>query len=122
MGRQNRPLPPNYGVELRKLQKRSKEDLRKQVAFAVFFFTAFFLVPGMATFTSGASPRISVQLLPVWGMLFVIIGLMVAADVLAVMSMNGSGDERRKNRLSLIAFCLLVASYVLIAVIGTVYT
>ncbi|MEV5704531.1 hypothetical protein [Actinoallomurus sp. NPDC052274] len=121
MGRQKKPLPPNYGVKLRQLQKRSKEDLRKQVAFAVLFFTALFLVPGVATFASGASPKISVHLLPVWGMLFVIIGLMITADVLAVMSMNGSGDERRKNRLSLIAFCLLVASYVLIGIVGSVY-
>ncbi|GAA4619483.1 hypothetical protein GCM10023195_88130 [Actinoallomurus liliacearum] len=122
MGRQKRPLPPGYGLKLRQLQKRSKEDLRKQVAFAVFFFTALFLVPGVVTFASGASPKISVRLLPVWGLLVIIIGLMIAANILAVMSLNGSADERRKNRLSLIAFCLLVAAYVFIAIVGSIYT
>ncbi|MEV0402953.1 hypothetical protein [Actinoallomurus sp. NPDC050550] len=122
MGRQKKSLPPGFGVKLNQLQKRSKQDLRRQVAFAVFFFTALFLVPGVVTFTSGASPDLSVHKLPAWGLLVAIIGLMIGGDVLAAMSISGARDEHRKNRLCLVAFCLVVAAYLLIAVFASVYT
>lgn len=121
MGRQKRPVPPDFGVKLKQLQKRSKQDLRRQVTFAVFFFTALFLVPLVANFANGAPPDLSLHKLPAWAMLILIIGLMIVADVIAVISIGGVRGERRKNRLCLIAFCLVVAAYLLLAVFVSVF-
>ena len=116
MARQKKPLPPGFELKVSRLQKRSKQDLRRQVALAVFFFTALFWAPGLVAITSGASPDFAARKLPVWGLLTTILALMIAADVLAAMSIAGKADEQRKNRLCAFAFLLMVLAYALIAV------
>jgi uncharacterized protein YqgC (DUF456 family) len=100
------------------IRTRSRQNLRRQAAFAVFISTALFFAPGIAAFANG-NPDFSTHKTPIWVVVIVVIALFISADILATMSMTGNRGERKQNRLCLCAFALTIIGYVIVAILAS---